>query len=215
MPLAAVQLDLFIDLPLHRLERAARRPAPGRLAAAVWIQLCLELPAVASNDDDGDEDPLVREPIVHRLVSASEAAPLALRGPRSVFDMAGLSLVMAKRRTSERTGVITRVERLDGVVRCVRILPQETQEWQAREAARRARQVTPKPTRKAKTMSSKMMALLGGEPMSECYAERMPSVALTPEGKATGSTKQVQRSAEKEQAGRAKQRKLPSPRRDE
>lgn len=169
------QLDLFACPAPGRAARAARKRATARLAAIAGVQLCLDFSFTASNDDEGEDDPLITAPIVHRLVNALEAAPIALSGPRSVFDLAGLSLTIAKRRAPERASVLTRVERLDGVVRCVRILPQETQEWQAREAARRARQVTPKPTKKVKTMSKKMSALL--EPVSECHAARA-SLAL-------------------------------------
>lgn len=53
------------------------------------------------------------------------------------------------------------VERDGGDVRVTRITPQETPEWQEREAARRARQVVPKPTAKAKTKSAKFRELIG------------------------------------------------------
>lgn len=50
-----------------------------------------------------------------------------------------------------------RVVRRDGdVVRVSAITEQETPEWQAREAARRARQVVPKPSGRAKTRGAKV-----------------------------------------------------------
>lgn len=68
-------------------------------------------------------------------------------------------LVRPSRREVQGPCAVTRVLRSDGVTRCVRIQIQETPEWQAREAARRARQKPPKPTAKAKTKSRKLMEL--------------------------------------------------------
>jgi len=55
-----------------------------------------------------------------------------------------------------------RVNRGNGVTTCERILPQETDEWAEREAARRARQKPPKPGKAAKTRGAKLMGLIGG-----------------------------------------------------
>lgn len=55
-----------------------------------------------------------------------------------------------------------RVVHRDGdVVRVTRIAEQDTDEWKEREAARRARQTPPKPTKGAQTRSKKLMELVG------------------------------------------------------
>lgn len=119
-----------------------------------------EVMAYASNDaDDSDDDPLVTAPVIRRIVSAAEAAPLPIRGPVSIFDMnAAITVRMERRQDGAQ---FRRVVRDAGVTRCVRILEQDTAEWQEREAARRARQRPPKPTAKAKTKSRKLLELVG------------------------------------------------------
>lgn len=119
-----------------------------------------EVMAYASNDaDDCDDDPLVTAPVIRRIVSAAEAAPLPIRGPVSIFDMnAAITVRMERRQDGAQ---FRRVVRDAGVTRCVRILEQDTAEWQEREAARRARQRPPKPTAKAKTKSRKLLELVG------------------------------------------------------
>ncbi|MDO8251418.1 MAG: hypothetical protein Q7T78_17095 [Rhodoferax sp.] len=160
-------------------------------------QYLVELAAAPIAADDED-DPLAVVPIIHRLISAATAAPIAPRGPVSVFDMWRAPITTAKRKPQEAVKVMTRVEVVDGAVRCVRILPQETQEWQIKEAARRARQTPPKPTKSAKTMSSKMATMLGMEPVAERYAARV-SLALQ---KQVTPSKREQERAEREQRQR-------------
>lgn len=70
MLIAAQQLDLFADF-----------------VASVEILPAAELIAIACNDDQCDDDPLIIKPVIHRIIAASEAAPLVVSGPRSVFDM--------------------------------------------------------------------------------------------------------------------------------
>lgn len=116
----------------------------------------------ASNDDEGDDDPLILAPVVHRVISASEAEPLNITGISSVFDLhLARSPVTPPRRQTQGQSALYRVTRADGVTRCVRIQVQDTQEWREREAARRARQRPPKPTEKAKTRSKKLAELVG------------------------------------------------------
>ncbi len=119
-----------------------------------------EVMAYASNDaDDCDDDPLVTAPVIRRIVPAAEAAPLPIRGPVSIFEMnAAITVRMERRQDGAK---FRRVVRDAGVTRCVRILEQDTAEWQEREAARRARQRPPKPTAKAKTKSRKLLELVG------------------------------------------------------
>lgn len=142
----AKQLDLFADF-----------------VAPVEVLSSAELVAIACNDEHCDDDPLILSPVVHRIISASMAEPLFVSGPRSVFDMAGLTKPLVRPSRKEPSGpcAVTRVHRSDGVTRCIRIQIQETPEWQAREAARRARQKPPKPTAKAKTKSRKLIDMVG------------------------------------------------------
>lgn len=122
-----------------------------------------EVAAWAFNDpDEPDVDALVTQPIIKRTVSAADAAPLPIRGPASIFDMAHQRKPITVRMERPQEGAsFRRVARDGGVTRCVRIQEQDTAEWQEREAARRARQRPPKPTAKAKTKSRKLVDLVG------------------------------------------------------
>lgn len=122
-----------------------------------------EVVAWAFNDpEDQDEDILVTAPIIKRIVSAAEAAPLPVKGPASIFDMAHQPKPITVRMERPQEGAtFRRIARDGGVTRCVRIQEQDTAEWQEREAARRARQRPPKPTAKAKTKSRKLVDLVG------------------------------------------------------
>jgi len=124
-----------------------------------------EVAAWAFNDpEDQDEDILVTSPVIKRIVKAAEAAPLQIKGPASIFDMAHLSKPVTVRMERPQEGAsFRRIARDVGVTRCVRIQEQDTAEWQEREAARRARQRPPKPTAKAKTKSRKLVDLVGVE----------------------------------------------------
>lgn len=147
MCISAQQLDLFADF-----------------VASVELALPAdELIAIACNDEQCDDDPLIIKPVIHRIIPATGAAPLVVSGPRSVFDMGAMTkpLVRPSRREVQGQCAVTRVVRTDGVTRCVRIQIQDTPEWQAREAARRARQKPPKPTAKAKTKSRKLIEMVG------------------------------------------------------
>lgn len=142
------QLDMFHQLQREYIAELAAKPTPD------------------------EDDPLAAVPIIQRLTSASEAAPMLPRGPVSVFDMARAPVTLAPTRAQEARA-LTRIERTDAGVRCIRILPQETAEWQIKEAARRARQTPPKPTKGVKTMGQKMAGMLGMEPVSDGYVARV------------------------------------------
>lgn len=119
-----------------------------------------EVLAYASNDaDECEDDPLVTAPVIRRIVSASEADPLPISGPVSIFAMNKAIQVRMERR--QDGAQFRRVFRDAGTVRCIRIQEQDTAEWQERETARRARQKPPKPTAKAKTKSRKLSDLVG------------------------------------------------------
>lgn len=117
--------------------------------------------SLASNDED-DSDALVTAPIVHRVISAQDAPPIAIKGPASIFDMGNLTKpITVRMERSQPQPAYRQVHRDAGVTRCVRIAEQDTAEWQERERARRARQRPPKPTAKAKTKSAKLVDLVG------------------------------------------------------
>jgi hypothetical protein len=110
---------------------------------------------IASNDDEGEDDPLVTAPIIHAWVKASECTLPAMLAPRSVFDLAGHQVVAkAMRRKHEpreekpkqiQAETHLRVTKEFGITRVVRMHHTETEEWKERETARRARQTPPKP----------------------------------------------------------------------
>jgi DNA-directed RNA polymerase len=140
------QLSLFINLPaglaLHvRCRRAARR------CISVGVQLILDLKVIQDLDDE--DDPLITAPVIHRTIKASDAAPITIKGPRSVFDIGRAGVPMNQKRVPKAEKTITRIERLEGVTRSVRILEQETAEWRERDEQRRARQILPRPPKQS------------------------------------------------------------------
>jgi hypothetical protein len=132
-------------------------------AGQLTFWACFDAPAdhgnVASNDDDGDDDPLILAPIIHNIVKASDCTPPATIAPRSVFDLAGHQVVAkAMRRKHEpreerprqiQTETHLRVTKEFGITRVVRMHHTETEEWKERETARRARQIVPKPSKQS------------------------------------------------------------------
>ena len=151
------QIDLFSELPPGCRVRAKRRTACTKpFTGPIAVQLAFDLAAPV---DDGDDDPLITAPMSQRTVSAKDAAPMAIKGPCSVWAMA-VTPVALKRQAPPVNRAITRVERGDGLVKCVRIMESETEEYKAKEVARRARQSPPKPTQAFKRLSSKLQALV-------------------------------------------------------
>jgi len=149
------QLALFVFCAL-RLRRRRIRAVCKKPIQIVGVQLCLELKIIKSADDEDDE--LVTAPIIHRTVSANTAKPLIIKAPTSIFNM-GADVFRLKGPIEKAEKKLMRVERGDGVVRCVQILEQDTQEWKDREEHRRAKQRPPKPSAKYKTMSKKLEEL--------------------------------------------------------
>ena len=122
--------------------------------------------------DCADDDPLVKLPVVHRLVPAA-GRPLPTDSRVSSVFAEGSARALAASAAAERERrkaegatrpekPLYRVSRAEGVTRCERILPQETDEWAEREAARRARQKPPKPVKGAKTRGAKLLEMIGG-----------------------------------------------------
>lgn len=64
--------------------------------------------------------------------------------PCSVFDLAH-SPIQLRAKFNSASRPLNRIERMGSITRCIRILPQDTAEWQDRETARRARQTPPRP----------------------------------------------------------------------
>lgn len=136
-----------------------RRETDARQLDMFELLQDLQLDELGAAPVAGQDDPLAAVPVIQRLISADRATEMRPLGPASVFDLAAWPMKIASRMTGQHK-TITRIERTDTGVRCTRILPQDTAEWQERERARRARQRPPKPTQRAKTMSEKMRAVL-------------------------------------------------------
>lgn len=152
------QLQLFTELPDGCRARQVRRGAcaKSKKKPIKAVQLAFDLTFYV----DPDSDPWSDAPIIHRLISAKDAKPIAVSAPISVFAMGLVQLAQVKMQPAGKAA-ITRVVRTDGVVKCIRIIEQETDEWKVREAARRAKQIVPKPPKSAKTFSKKFQDLIG------------------------------------------------------
>jgi hypothetical protein len=114
---------------------------------------------IASNDDEGGDDPLVSAPIIKRVIPASQAERIQIKGPVSVFDMGYMQAPLTAKVQSEPENILYRVTRDSDVTRCQRIQIQDTQEWKEKEAARRARQVLPKPPKQEFRMGRRAKVL--------------------------------------------------------
>lgn len=159
----SAQILLFADLPpaCHVREEKRKACVKGFLTLT-GEQLSFDLITIevqVEQFDDEQDDPLIAAPMVQRTVSAKDAAPMVIKGPCSVWAMAFTPLE-AKRTAPPAKRALTKVERIDGLVRCVRIIESETQEYKEKEVARRARQTPPKPSQAFKRMSSKLQALV-------------------------------------------------------
>lgn len=167
---------LFPDLPLpaeiRPTLRLPRPPIPWRRAVqvlAALLQLPIRAPLRALERDDipdPDDKP------TQRIVSAADAPPVRTIALASIFGADPAKAVQTLRqcgRFGDAAGFTapTRVERDGDRVRVVRLLPQETEEWQQREAARRAAQKfkcpPPKPKAGTRTRGKKVRAW-DGEP---------------------------------------------------
>lgn len=181
-----MQLMLFAELPIppdaaEHLARRSRMCVPWFLAVQVLRRLGQrrrkprpepeQLPLrIVLREPERDDAP---DPMpVHRVVSAAEAEPLKGLGVSSIFGMADAARAAKALRQCGRFGAAQagepapyRVERsyAEGSVRVIRQRPEETAEWQEREAARRAKQRPPKPTAKAKTRGKKVRRWDGEE----------------------------------------------------
>ena len=150
------QIVMFTELPQGGRIKPRRKPCK-RAFRSVGTQLSFELQIRTELTQD-DDDPLITAPIVHRTVSANGAIPLTVKAPASVWDMAAMAFSIKAAPVEKRA--IVRVVRGEGVIRCVRIMASETQEYKEREIARRARQRPPRPTMGYKSMSKEFQALI-------------------------------------------------------
>ena len=156
----AYQLELFAWLPRTCRMRQRRKCALRRVACAMalWRQLDIDL-RINYLEDGEQDDALIDSPIVQRVVSAAEAEPVGGVGPCSVFQLGTMPVMMRIKQVSTAP-VLTRIIRDGDTVRCVRMLPQETDEWREKEMIRRAKQRPPKPKGRAVTVGDKMRATL-------------------------------------------------------
>lgn len=118
----------------------------------------------AAIDPEFDVDDEHEPPIVHAIVPAGTKPPPSLgrEAVRTVFELCRLDQLgqrFWRQPPVERTPSL--IVRDVGRVRVVRLLPQETLEWQEREVRRRAKQRPPRPPRGAKTRSKKLLDLIG------------------------------------------------------
>lgn len=155
-------MQLTFDFPPTQIKAQPAQPrGPIRRAAGQAVQLMLDFFGAVLSPDEIDD-----EPVIKRVVKASEAPPIQTSGPCSVFALAGLVLASgAKPKRQEEFSPpplpLCKIERSTDGVRVIRLRHDETDEWAEKERLRRARQKPPKPTAKAKTRSEKLTQLIG------------------------------------------------------
>ncbi|CAB4159787.1 hypothetical protein UFOVP726_16 [uncultured Caudovirales phage] len=173
MTAADRQMLLFTDLPIPTAPTAS--PSRRRVLAAVAAAFLGEQLAFRFTLRELERDDQPEPGPVHRLVKAADAEPLKVIPVASIFGLADTFKALKRGRFGARAQprdtpapavgepAPYRVERsyADGVHRVIRQRPEETAEWQEKERARRAKQRPPKPTRKAKTRSKKLLELIG------------------------------------------------------
>lgn len=106
-------------------------------------------------------------PFVHLVRPAADCEPAQV-GLSSVFDLPGVSAedlqrMAASLRQRGRTAhdAVFSTERSGDISRRLRLQPEETEEWRAKEVARRARQVVPRATGYKRQKSRKLRKLIG------------------------------------------------------
>lgn len=166
----ARQMLLFTDLPIPAATPAPPQPRPQRpWRIAVQALACLLQLPIRAPLRDLERDDIPEPGPVHRIVSAADAEPLKVIPVSSIFGLAAtfkglqrgrFGAAQADEDAPPKEPAPYRVERswADGVHRVIRQRPEETAEWQEREARRRAKQRPPKPTAKAKTRGKKVRA---------------------------------------------------------
>lgn len=124
----------------------------------------------ADVDADGaDVDALPLEPDdqppLHVIVSAAGLEPPATSAPCSIFALAATGQALGRRlwRQPPTPAAPRMIERDFGLVRLIRVRPEDTAEWQEKERQRRARQRPPRPPKKARTHGKKLRAVIAIE----------------------------------------------------
>lgn len=110
-----------------------------------------------TSQDDFDDWPILQLCTIATPDRQQEVARLV----SSVFDLADTPLKLRSKAAMREHRHHCRIDRTDGVTRCTSMQHQDTAEWKEREAARRARQVLPKPPKTARTISKGLQALVG------------------------------------------------------
>ena len=165
---AVEQLPLFRRLPVprgavpwHRV-RARRANDDVDLTAALQLAFAFRLRTLERDIDTEFDYP------AHVVVRAGDAPLLQIDTPRSVFDLADIGRQFRLReRFGDAAGFENsppvRIERTAGVIKHVGASypVRATGEDIERERVRRAKQRPPKPSRKAKTRSRKLLDLIG------------------------------------------------------
>jgi len=160
----ADQMLLFTDLPIPTAPPASPLPKPDRpWRVAVQALACLLQLPIRAPLRELDRDDLAEPAPVHRIVSAADAPPVQTVAVSSIFGLAATVQSLKRGRfgaAEQFEPAPYRVERsyAEGTLRVIRQRPEETQEWQDRERARRAKQRPPKPSAKAKTRGKKVRA---------------------------------------------------------
>lgn len=107
-----------------------------------------------------DLEPL---PPPRRRKKRAKPAPVST-APASIFALGAAEAPRIRLRPAScapEPAPLLRVVRDGDRVVCHRLRPQDTEEWQEREAARRARQVVPRPPKKARTVGKRLRELVG------------------------------------------------------
>lgn len=78
--------------------------------------------------------------------------------PRDVFELATQPIRLRQNFAPSPARQPHRIERMGSITRCVVVNEQDTDAWKAKEAARRARQVVPRPGAKVKAAMNAMKA---------------------------------------------------------
>lgn len=141
-------------------------------AALIQMQQTAPPPPPIIDDEDGEADDAFDFP-EKRHVEAGQWTAEKVRGPCSIFDLAGTAArLKAGGRFGHASGFLPSaapaptVQREPGVTKVTGgqyPANRWTEERQEQERQRRARQKPPRPTKRARTKSKKLRDLIGGE----------------------------------------------------
>lgn len=168
---ASLQMLLFLDLPIPAAvlpPKPRTHCRPWRCAieavAQVWLQTPIRAPLRALERDDLHDDD---DKPIQRTVSAAAARKVRTTALSSIFTIADAAKAAKMLQQCGRFGdaagftPIIKVVRDGDRTRVVRLLPQDTEEWQIAEQKRRAKQKPPKPPKGWQTRGKKVRAFDG------------------------------------------------------